>query len=43
MNTRTQNKNRSTYPCTDMGNMERFIRRHGDKVRSFGNNKDWLL
>ena len=31
----------SDYSLKEM--MERFIRRHGDKVRSFGNNKDWLL
>ena len=42
-NTTTQQTNNNTFPCTDMGNMERFIRRHRDKVRSFGNNKDWLL
>ena len=41
--TTTQHANYNNFPCTDMGNMERFISRHGDKIRSFGNNKDWLL
>lgn len=39
----TQPTEHRTFPCTDMGNMERFIKRHGNEVRSFGNNKDWLL
>ena len=41
--TKIEDTNHNTLPCTNMGNMERFLSRHGDKVRSFGNNKELLL
>ena len=34
---------RSTYPCTDTGNMERFVDQHEHHIRSLGTSKTWLL
>jgi len=30
------------YPCTDTGNMERFIDQHQDHLRSLGSSKTWI-
>ena len=31
------------YPCTDTGNMERFVDQHQSYLRSLGASKAWLV
>lgn len=37
------NDDKSTYSCTDTGNMERFVDQHKDHIRSLGSTKAWLI
>ena len=37
------NDDKSTYSCTDTGNMERFVDQHKDHIRSLGSTKTWLI
>ena len=36
-------EDQTTYPCTDTGNMERFVGQHKDHIRSLGSAKAWLI
>lgn len=36
-------EDQTTYPCTDTGNMERFVDQHKDHIRSLGSAKAWLI
>ena len=31
------------YPCTDVGNMMRFINQHQKVIRCYGNSREWLI
>ena len=33
----------TTYPCTDTGNIERFVDQHKNHIRSLGSAKAWLI
>ena len=33
---------KQTFPCTDMGNMERFLQHHQESIRFAGHKSSWL-